>query len=242
MVRIDSRKIVEKHECEREFFMNKSYNNILKSIYDEFIISDIENKIGVIDDDNLDEIIERVIKYVKRHYVIDYQKKRMRPRIANFYRKHKKFTRCMLISISIFDENSDIIDLVKQNNFNKCGKWEVDHIVPISQKYNKFSKRNFRLKNRLGNLTLLTKDTNSRISNESFYQKRKVLDDNERMLKVNEIFNVNKINISKKDIRAREEELNGLIYKIFIENDGEIFKSKIRMLKGNNSINVVKGK
>lgn len=55
--------------------MNKSYNNILKSIYDEFIISDIENKIGVIDDDNLDEIIERVIKYVKRHYVIDYQKK-----------------------------------------------------------------------------------------------------------------------------------------------------------------------
>lgn len=242
MVRIDSRKIVEKHKCERTFFMNKSYNNILKSIYDEFIISDIENKIGKFDNDNLDEIINRVIKYVKRHYDIDYQNNKITSRISNFYGKHKKFTRCMLISISIFDENSDIIDLVGKNNFYESGKWEVDHIVPSSQKYNKFNKRNVRLKNRIGNLTLLTKDTNSRISNESFYQKRKVLDDNERVLKVNEIFNVNKTNISKKDIRAREEELNGLIYKIFIENNGEVFKSKIRMLKGNNSINVVKGK
>lgn len=231
--------MVEKHKCERTFFMNKSYNNILKSIYDEFIISDIENKIGKIDNDNLDKIINRVIKYVKRHYDIDYQNNKITPRISNFYRKHKKFTRCMLISISIYDENSDIIDLVEKNNFYELGKWEVDHIVPSSQKYNKFNKRNVRLKNRIGNLTLLTKDTNSRISNESFYQKRKALNSNEKMLKVNEIFNVNKTNISKKDICAREEELNNLIYKIFIKNDGEVFKSKIRMLIDNNPSNVV---
>lgn len=55
--------------------MNKSYDSILKSIYDEFIISDIENKIGVFDNDDIDGIINRVIKYVKRHYTIDYQKK-----------------------------------------------------------------------------------------------------------------------------------------------------------------------
>lgn len=231
--------MVEKHKCERTFFMNKSYNNILKSIYDEFIISDIENKIGKIDNDNLDEIINRVIKYVKRHYDIDYQNNKITPRISNFYRKHKKFTRCMLISISIFDENSDIIDLMGKNNFYELGKWEVDHIVPSSQKYNKFNKRNVRLKNRIGNLTLLTKDTNSRISNESFYQKRKALNTNEKMLKVNEIFNVNKTNISKKDICAREEDLNNLIYKIFIKNDGEVFKSKIRILIDNNPSNVV---
>lgn len=237
MVRIDSRKLVENNKCERIFFMNKSYNNILKSIYDEFIISDIENKIGVIDDDNLDEIIERVIKYVKRHY--DITPKEITSRISNFYGKHKKFTRCMLISVSIFDENSDIIDLVEKNDFYELGKWEVDHIIPRSQKHNKFNKRNVRLKNRIGNLTLLTKDTNSRISNESFYHKRKALNANEKMLKVNEIFNVNKTNISKKDICTREKELNDLIYKIFIKNDGEVFKSKIRMLIDNTLSNVV---
>ncbi len=55
-------------------------DSILKSIYDEFIISDIEDKIGAFDNDDIDEIINRVIKYVERHYDIDYQNNKLTPR------------------------------------------------------------------------------------------------------------------------------------------------------------------
>ncbi len=52
--------------------MNKSYDSILKSIYDEFITWILEDKIEHLIMMHYDEI-NRVIKYVERHYDIDYQ-------------------------------------------------------------------------------------------------------------------------------------------------------------------------
>lgn len=202
---------------------------ILYSIYDEYIVSDIKKKVGDFHETNLDEVANHVIRYVSKHYNI--YEKTVTPKISNFYVKHKKFTRFILISISLFDATSDINVLAKKNLFNKRSRWEVEHIIPQSQKYNKFNAKNSRLKNRIGNLTLLTKQTNVLISNKSFFAKRRLLTENEQELRVNDIFKINKTNVSKRDIYERENYLNDLIFKMFIENDGKIFKDKLKTLE-----------
>ncbi|WP_408554912.1 DUF1524 domain-containing protein [Streptococcus suis] len=48
--------------------------------------------------------------------------------------------------------------MIEKYEFNQSLKWEIEHIVPQNQNYNKFNSKNSRLKNRIGNLGLLSKD------------------------------------------------------------------------------------
>ena len=94
--------------------------------------------------------------------------------------------------------------------------------------YNKFNSQNSRLKNRIGNLGLLSNDTNVKISNQSFYKKCRGLSANEKELKVNEVFQIAKTNLSKADIQEREKCLNNYIFEIFFKNNGLLLKNKFR--------------
>ena len=199
---------------------------ILYSIYDEYIVSDIKKKVGYFHETNLDEVANYVIKYVRKHYNI--YEKNVTPKISNFYGKHKKFTRFILISLSLFYSTDNIIENINKYRFSELLKWEVEHIVSQSQKYNKFNSKNSKLKNRLGNLTILTKDTNVKISNKSFFKKCDEIEEFEKELRVNEVFCYQKVNFSKEDIRSREVSLNEYIYKIFIKDNGEILRQKLK--------------
>ena len=64
------------------------------------------------------------------------------------------------------------------------------------------------MKNRIGNLTLLKEETNRKISNGSFAKKKENLTCEEKYLKINDIFKIDKVHISKKDICEREKEIN----------------------------------
>ena len=174
---------------------------------------------------NKDDVLKIILLYIERHYHI--YNGYIVPKISNYYRNHKRFTRFVLILISIFDGESDIHDILNVYKFNEFLKWEVEHIVPQTQGYNRFNDKNKKLKNRLGNLTLLTKDTNSRISNKSFYKKCEEITSSELDMKVNEVFLMKKINVSKIDIKEREKELNSRIYEICYKEEGKIIKDKL---------------
>lgn len=198
--------------------------DILEMIFDEAILCDIgkkTEKLPLSNSDGIPDVIaNNLISYVKRHYnVFDGY---VTSKISNFYgKKHRKFTRFILVSISLFGVSNYNTIKLDDYGFNKSLKWEIEHIVPQSQKYNRFNVKNAKLKNRLGNLTILTKDTNVEISNKSFIKKCKGVKEFEKELIVNEVFNQPKTNFSKKDICARERKINALIYEIFFKEEGK---------------------
>ena len=197
---------------------------ILAEMFDGAILSDMCKKVGCPSLNSSDDIADYLISYVLRHYdtTVDGE---VKPKISNFYGKHKKFTRFILISLSLFYSTDNIIESINKYRFSDLLKWEVEHIVPQSQKYNKFNSKNSKLKNQLGNLTILTKDTNVNISNKSFFKK---IEEFEKELRVNEVFCYQKVNFSKEDIRSREVSLNEYIYKIFIKDNGEMLRQKLK--------------
>lgn len=154
--------------------MKNNYDDYLNLMFDRCIIADLKGKNQEENPslESVDELADYLINYVKRHYTIyeDY----VSPNISNFYGKHRKFTRFILICLSLFDSESDINTLLKKYRFNEDLIWEIEHIVPQNPYFNKFNKKNSKLKNRIGNLTLLTKKTNQEISNGSFAKKRKI--------------------------------------------------------------------
>ena len=117
--------------------------------------------------------------------------------------------------------------LLKKYRFNEDSIWEIEHIIPQNPYFNKFNKKNSKLKNRIGNLTLLTKKTNQEISNGSFAKKKESLTCEEKYLKINDIFKIDKVHISKKDICEREKEINKSIYDIFIKDRGKLLQDKL---------------
>jgi len=151
---------------------NQGNENLFEMIFDKKIIDDIQEKVikykNDLDMTKKDDVLPIISRYIKRHYNV--HNGYIIPKISNYYRNHKRFTRFILILISIFDGERDIHNILNEYKFNEFLKWEVEHIVSQTQGYNKFNDKNKKLKNRLGNLTLLTKDTNSRISNKSFYK------------------------------------------------------------------------
>ncbi len=200
---------------------------ILAEMFDGAILSDMCKKVGCPSLNSSDDIADYLISYVLRHYdtTVDGE---VKPKISNFYGKHKKFTRFILISLSLFYSTDNIIESINKYRFSNLLKWEVEHIVPQSQKYNKFNSKNSKLKNQLGNLTILTKDTNVNISNKSFFKKCNKIEEFEKELRVNEVFCYQKVNFSKEDIRSREVSLNEYIYKIFIKDNGEMLRQKLK--------------
>ena len=208
---------------------NQGNKNLFEIIFDKKIIDDMQEKLIKHKENrqmtNKDDVLKIILFYIERHYHI--YNGYIVPKISNYYRNHKRFTRFVLILISIFDGESDIHDILNVYKFNEFLKWDVEHIVPQTQGYNKFNDKNKKLKNRLGNLTLLTKDTNSRISNKSFYRKCEEITSSELDMKVNEVFLIKKINFSKIDIKEREKELNSRIYEICYKEEGKIIKNKL---------------
>ena len=207
--------------------MENNYYDYLNIMFDKYIIADLKEKNQKENSSlkTVDELADYLIEYVKRHYTIyEYY---ISPNISNFYSKHKKFTRFILICLSLFDSESDINTLLKKYRFNEELLWEIEHIIPQKPYFNKLNKKNSNLKNRIGNLTLLKKETNSKISNESFAKKKENLTCEEKHLKINDIFNIDKIHISKKDICEREEEINKSIYDIFIKDRGKLLQNKL---------------
>lgn len=207
--------------------MNTYVTNLdLNKVFDRFIISDIQKKVGEIDTTSSDKTIKCLIEYVLKHFNI--YDSYVTPKISNFYRKHKKFTRFILVTISLVYSPNSINEMIEKYEFNQSLKWEIEHIVPQNQNYNKFNSKNSRLKNRIGNLGLLSKDTNVKISNQSFHKKCRNLSDKEKELKVNEVFQIEKTNLSKADILVREKCINNYIFEIFFKNDGILLKDKFR--------------
>ena len=80
---------------------------------------------------------------------------------------HVHFTRFLLVSIEKFKNNGRAIDFTELDHKGKL-IWQLEHIVPQS----KFEPGDSN-KNNLGNLTLLHRDTNVKISDETFVEKRK---------------------------------------------------------------------
>ncbi|BDB09738.1 MULTISPECIES: HNH endonuclease family protein [Streptococcus] len=152
-------------------------------------------------------------------------------RRENYYRgTHVHFTRFLLVSIEKFKNNDRTIDFTELDHKGKL-IWQLEHIIPQSD---------FELgdsdKNKLGNLTLLHRDTNVEISNENFEEKKKVLhEEDESKFYINEVFRRN--NFKKSDIDKRSSDLKNDLVDI-INNHFDAYCEKVLKIK--NETNVLK--
>ena len=131
---------------------------------------------------------------------------------TNYYSgNHVHFTRFLFVSVENFKNNDKTINFTE---FNQKGKliWQFEHIIPQS----KFEPGDSD-KNKLGNLTLLHGDTNVKISDENFVEKKKVLlDKDESKFYINEVFRED--NFEKSDIDKRSSDLINDLGKIINDN------------------------
>ena len=152
-------------------------------------------------------------------------------RRENYYRgTHVHFTRFLLVSIEKFKNNDRTIDFTELDHKGKL-IWQLEHIIPQSD---------FELgdsdKNKLGNLTLLYRDINVKISNENFEEKKKVLhEEDESKFYINEVFRRN--NFKKSDIDKRSSDLKNDLVDI-INNHFDAYCEKVLKIK--NETNVLK--
>lgn len=145
-------------------------------------------------------------------------------RINYYSGSHVHFTRFLLVSIENFKNNDSTIDFTELDHKGKL-IWQLEHIIPQSK---------FELgdsdKNNLGNLTLLHRDINVKISNENFVEKKKVLlDKDESKFYINEIFR--RDNFEKSDIDKRKSDLTNDLVDIINNHFDEYCE---RVLKLNN--------
>lgn len=99
--------------------MKNNYDDYLNLMFDKGIMADLKGKKQEENPslENVDELADYLINYVKRHYTIyEYY---VSPNISNFYSKHRKFTRFILICLSLFDSESNINTLLKNINLMK---------------------------------------------------------------------------------------------------------------------------
>lgn len=141
----------------------------------------------------------------------------------NYYRgTHTYFTRFLLISIEKFKNNSEI-DFAELDHKGKL-IWQLEHVIPQSN----FEKKDSD-KNKLGNLTLLHRDINVEISDETFIEKKKLLlDKDESKFYINEVFRRDKF--LKSDIEQRTIDLQLELKDIF-ENYFDDYCEKVLSLE-----------
>ncbi len=158
-------------------------------------------------------------KKVIQKFVEDEQRERV-----NYYSgTHVHFTRFLLVSIEKFKNNGRAIDFTELDHKGKL-IWQLEHIVPQS----KFEPGDSN-KNNLGNLTLLHRDTNVKISDETFVEKKKVLlDKDESKFYINEVFRRDKF--LKSDIEQRTIDLQLELKDIF-ENYFDEYCEKVLSLE-----------
>ena len=153
----------------------------------------------------------------KHHYfkLNDYQKviqkfveDEQRERVNYYSGPHVHFTRFLLVSIEKFKNNGRAIDFTELDHKGKL-IWQLEHVIPQSN----FEKKDSD-KNKLGNLTLLHRDTNVKISDETFVEKKKVLlNKDESKFYINEVFRRDKF--LKSDIEQRTIDLQLELKDIF---------------------------
>ena len=131
---------------------------------------------------------------------------------TNYYSgTHVHFTRFLFVSVENFKNNDKTINFTELNHKGKL-IWQLEHIIPQS----KFEPGDSD-KNKLGNLTLLHGDTNVKISDENFVEKKKVLlDKDESKFYINEVFRED--NFEKSDIDKRSSDLINDLGKIINDN------------------------
>lgn len=131
---------------------------------------------------------------------------------TNYYSgTHVHFTRFLFVSIENFKNNDRTINFTELDHKGKL-IWQLEHIIPQS----KFEPGDSD-KNKLGNLTLLHRDTNVKISDENFVEKKKVLlDKDESKFYINEVFRED--NFEKSDIDKRSSDLIKDLGKIINDN------------------------
>ena len=131
---------------------------------------------------------------------------------TNYYSgTHVHFTRFLFVSIENFKNNDRTINFTELDHKGKL-IWQLEHIIPQS----KFEPGDSD-KNKLGNLTLLHRDTNVKISDENFVEKKKVLlDKDESKFYINEVFRED--NFEKSDIDKRSSDLINDLGKIINDN------------------------
>ena len=141
----------------------------------------------------------------------------------NYYRgTHTHFTRFLLISIEKFKNNSEIDFTELDHKGNLI--WQLEHVIPQSN----FEKKDSD-KNKLGNLTLLHRDTNVEISDETFIVKKNLLlDKDESKFYINEVFRRDKF--LKSDIEQRTIDLQLELKDIF-ENYFDEYCEKVLSLE-----------
>ena len=149
---------------------------------------------------------------------------------TNYYSgNHVHFTRFLLVSIEKFKNNDRTIDFTELDHKGKL-IWQLEHIIPQSN----FEKGDSD-KNKLGNLTLLHRDTNVEISDKDFEGKKNVLKDkNESKFFINEVFK--RVKFYKADIEQRTNdlltELDNILKNHFDEYCEKVLKIK-KMEKNN---------
>ena len=144
-------------------------------------------------------------------------------RINYYIGNHVHFTRFLLVSIEKFKTNDRRFDFTELDHKGKL-IWQLEHIIPQSD---------FELgdsdKNKLGNLTLLHRDTNVEISDKNFEGKKNVLKDkNESKFFINEVFRRN--NFKKSDIDKRSSDLKNDLVDI-INNHFDAYCEKVLKIK-----------
>ncbi|MGZ1018641.1 HNH endonuclease family protein [Streptococcus thermophilus] len=141
----------------------------------------------------------------------------------NYYRgTHTHFTRFLLISIEKFKNNSEIDFTELDHKGNLI--WQLEHVIPQSN----FEKKDSD-KNKLGNLTLLHRDTNVEISDKTFIVKKNLLlDKDESKFYINEVFRRDKF--LKSDIEQRTIDLQLELKDIF-ENYFDEYCEKVLSLE-----------
>lgn len=146
-------------------------------------------------------------KKVIQKFVEDEQRERV-----NYYSgTHVHFTRFLLISIEKFKSNGRSIDFTELDHKGKM-IWQLEHIIPQSN----FEKEDSD-ENRLGNLTLLHRDTNVKISDKNFEEKKRVLrDEDELYFYINKVFRGD--NFEKSNIENRSVNLIDDLGKIINDN------------------------
>ncbi|MDU1789906.1 MAG: DUF1524 domain-containing protein, partial [Streptococcus thermophilus] len=122
-----------------------------------------------------------------------------------------------------FKNNGRAIDFTELDHKGKL-IWQLEHVIPQSN----FEKKDSD-KNKLGNLTLLHRDTNVEISDETFVEKKKVLlDKDESKFYINEVFRRDKF--LKSDIEQRTIDLQLELKDIF-ENYFDEYCEKVLSLE-----------
>lgn len=121
--------------------MENNYYNYLNFMFDKYIIADLKEKNQKENSSlkTVDELSDYLIEYVKCHYTIyEYY---ISPKISNFYSKHKKFTRFILICLSLFDSESDINPLLKNIDSMKSCYGKLNILFPQKPYFNKLNKK-----------------------------------------------------------------------------------------------------